>query len=80
VDEKAVRKLRGVVRVESEPTAAGARLRLATTNVEDTATGLKILASEQGWKLNEVRRQRQTLEDLFVRIVERDGAEEPATV
>ena len=80
VDEKAVRKLRGVEDVESEPRPAGARLRIATRNAEDTATGLKILASEHNWKLHELRKQRQTLEDLFVRIVERDGAEELAAV
>jgi hypothetical protein len=31
------------------------------------------LAVKQGWRLKELRRERQTLEDLFVRITEADG-------
>lgn len=78
LDEAAVRTLRGVEHVEIEPTAVGTRLRLVTDQVEDVAEQLKSLSEARGVKLREMRRQRQNLEDLFVRIVEREETEEPA--
>jgi ABC-2 type transport system ATP-binding protein len=76
VDESPLRTLRGVARVETEPTPTGSRLRIATDQAEDVALRLRALASEHGWKLRDVRRQQQTLEDLFIRIVERGQSEE----
>jgi ABC-2 type transport system ATP-binding protein len=78
VDEGLVRTLRGVSHVESEPTAIGSRLRIAAADAEDVTLRLCRLAAEHDWKIREMRRQQQTLEDLFVRIVERDEEEEPA--
>jgi ABC-2 type transport system ATP-binding protein len=55
--------------VEREATAEGTRLRVATVNPDGVIRRLNALAGEHGWKIRELRRQRQTLEDLFVRIV-----------
>jgi ABC-2 type transport system ATP-binding protein len=75
VDEAQVRTLPGVARVESEPTPVGQRLRIAATDAEDLTLRLCRLAAEKDWKIRDIRRQQQTLEDLFVRIVERDEEE-----
>jgi ABC-2 type transport system ATP-binding protein len=75
VDAMAVQALAGVFRLEREKTSGGIRLRIATDQRSDLAPRLSALAVERGWKLRELRPHRQTLEELFVRIVERD---EPA--
>jgi ABC-2 type transport system ATP-binding protein len=72
IDPKPVRGLDDVVRVESESTADGTRLRLTTHRPQELGPRLCALAAAQGWQVREIRPQRQTLEDLFVRIVEQE--------
>jgi ABC-2 type transport system ATP-binding protein len=70
-----VRQLAGVERLESEAIANGTRLRITTQGPRELTPRLCDLAVKQGWKLRELRPQRQSLEEMFVRIVE---GEEPA--
>jgi ABC-2 type transport system ATP-binding protein len=72
-----VRQLAGVGRLESETIPNGTRLRITTSGPRELTPRLCDLAVKEGWKLRELRPQRQSLEEMFVRIVE---AEEPATI
>jgi ABC-2 type transport system ATP-binding protein len=74
VDPEPVRALEYALQVESETAGAGARLRITTDRAEELSPRLCALAVVQGWKLLEMRPERQTLEDVFVRITEREGA------
>src|SRR5262249_17545859 len=65
-----VRDISGVTNVECEPLGSGSRLRV-TGLVDDLGPRLCALSVVQGWKIKEVRPDRQNLEDLFVRITER---------
>jgi ABC-2 type transport system ATP-binding protein len=67
-----VRRMEGVGSVDIEPTPTGTRLRVATSQPEDVSRRLGTLAGENGWRIHELRRKQQTLEDLFVRIVDQD--------
>jgi len=70
-----VRGLAGVTGLESETIPNGTRLRITTPGPRELTPRLCDLAVKQGWKLRELRPQRQSLEEMFVRIVEE---EEPA--
>jgi ABC-2 type transport system ATP-binding protein len=59
--------------IAGEAAGANTRLRVTTDRPEDVVQRLCAMSVVQGWRLREVRPQRQTLEDLFVRIT---GAEE----
>jgi ABC-2 type transport system ATP-binding protein len=72
VDPGAVRQLPGVAHLDDESTAAGSRLRIATDTAGELSPRLCKLAVERGWRLRELRPHRQTLEELFLRIVEKD--------
>jgi ABC-2 type transport system ATP-binding protein len=72
VDSEPVRSLAGVTRLEHENIATGTRLRIITEPKANISPRLCALAVEKGWKLRELRPQRRTLEDLFLRIVEKD--------
>ncbi len=75
IDTGPVSSLPGVVHLEREKTAHGTRLRIATDAGTDLPPRLCKLAVERGWKIHELRPHQQTLEELFLRIVE-----EPQTV
>jgi ABC-2 type transport system ATP-binding protein len=72
VDPATVRELHGVTAVESEESVGGTRLRIATKAPIEVTPRLCGLAVDKGWKLRELRPQRQTLEDLFVSITARE--------
>jgi ABC-2 type transport system ATP-binding protein len=72
VDPDAVRRLPGVAHLEREKVANGTRLRIATDGSTELAPSLCTLAATHGWRLRELRPHRQTLEELFLRIVEKD--------
>lgn len=74
VDASLVRKLPGVTGVETEPIGGATRLRIASDGAAELPPRLCGLAVECGWKLRELRTQQQTLEEMFVRIVEREEA------
>ena len=67
-----VRDLDGVAKVEYNPTAHGGRLRVTGDGTEEIAPRLCALAVVQQWKVRELRPQRQNLEELFVRITEKE--------
>jgi ABC-2 type transport system ATP-binding protein len=75
VDGNELRVIDGIRRVEQQKLPDGTRLRITSDDNGAVAPKLCALAVEKGWKLREIRPQKQTLEDLFVRIVESDGAE-----
>jgi ABC-2 type transport system ATP-binding protein len=70
IDPAPVRALAG--NLETEKTADGTRLRIVGGHAAELGPKLCALTAEHGWKLRELRPQQQTLEDLFVRIVEKD--------
>jgi ABC-2 type transport system ATP-binding protein len=68
VDLDDLRGLSGVDEVASEPAAGGVRLRLRTPDTAELSPRLCALAVQRGWKVRELRPERQTLEQLFVKI------------
>ena len=70
IDPAPFRALAG--NLETEKTADGTRLRIVGGHAAELGPKLCALTAEHGWKLRELRPQQQTLEDLFVRIVEKD--------
>jgi ABC-2 type transport system ATP-binding protein len=68
VDLDDLRGLSGVDDVASEPAGAAVRLRLTTPDTADLSPRLCALAVQRGWKVRELRPERQTLEQLFVKI------------
>src|SRR5438132_480309 len=68
VDLDDLRGLSGVDEVASEPAGGGVRLRLRTPDTGELSPRLCALAVERGWKVRELRPERQTLEQLFVKI------------
>lgn len=79
MDTEPIQKLEGITHLESESTPTGNRLRITTTGDDKLSQRVCILALKQGWQLREVRPQKQSLEEMFVRIVEQDEpVEQPA--
>jgi ABC-2 type transport system ATP-binding protein len=72
IDSTPIRALAEVAQVQSEQAPQGTRLRVTTDHPEDVAQRLCSLAVTHGWKLRELRPQRQTLEELFIRITGRE--------
>jgi ABC-2 type transport system ATP-binding protein len=68
--EEPVRQLAGVGRLETEAIPNGTRLRITTSGPRELTPRLCDLAVKEGWKIRELRPQRQSLEEMFVRIVE----------
>ncbi len=75
VEPGPVRQLGGAGAVDIEAVDGGTRIRITTDQPEAVSARLFTLAAERRWQLRSLQPQRQTLEDLFVRIV---GEEEPA--
>jgi ABC-2 type transport system ATP-binding protein len=72
VDADPIRHLHGVSHVSTEALAGATRLRIAADDAEKLAPDVCALASERGWRLSELRPERQTLEELFVQITGSD--------
>jgi ABC-2 type transport system ATP-binding protein len=68
VDLDDLRGLSGVDSVASEPDNGAVRLRLTTSDAADLSPRLCALAVQRGWRVRELRPERQTLEQLFVKI------------
>jgi ABC-2 type transport system ATP-binding protein len=75
IDTDAVRRLFKSERAEVQAVADGVRVRVPTPDPAKLAAKLAAHAVEQGWQVRELRPQRQTLEDLFVRVVGRQDGE-----
>jgi ABC-2 type transport system ATP-binding protein len=76
VDTDLIRHSPGVMKLENEAAENGTRLRITVEGTDDRASRLCRLAAEHNWAVREVRPQRQTLEDLFVRITGQEQPEE----
>jgi ABC-2 type transport system ATP-binding protein len=76
IDPAPVRALPGVVHLEREKIVNGTRLRIATDAGAELPSRLCNFVAERGWKLRELRPHQQTLEELFLRIVEQEAPEE----
>ncbi len=72
VDPAPVRAIPGVGDVRAENTSDGTRMRVHQPDGADLAPRLCALAVECGWKLRELRPEQLSLEDQFLRIVEKD--------
>jgi ABC-2 type transport system ATP-binding protein len=70
LDPAPVRALPGVTQLEREKIGDGTRLRITADKAAELSPRLCALAVQNGWKLRELRPVGQTLEDLFVKIVE----------
>jgi ABC-2 type transport system ATP-binding protein len=68
VDVEPMRRLPGVVSVTAEAVDGTTLIRVTADTAEDLSPRVCALAVECGWKLRELRPQRHTLEELFVRI------------
>jgi ABC-2 type transport system ATP-binding protein len=70
LDAEPVRSLPGVTDLEATTAGDSTRLRIITPTPDELAPRLCALAVERGWKLRELALERQTLEDLFVRVTQ----------
>jgi ABC-2 type transport system ATP-binding protein len=64
--------LADVTAVSAQERAGDTHLRIAAADAEAVSRQLFDLAVARGWRLKELRPERQTLEDLFVRITEQE--------
>jgi ABC-2 type transport system ATP-binding protein len=78
VDLAPVRKADSVHAVESEQVGGITRLRITTDHPAELSRRLCALATAHNWKLRELRPQRQTLEDMFVKIASQEEAADGA--
>jgi ABC-2 type transport system ATP-binding protein len=78
VDPAAARELPGVVDTVCEVKAGDTHLRITSAAADGLSARLFELAIARGWKLKELRPERQTLEDMFVRLTQGEGAAELA--
>ncbi len=77
VDQAAVEGLPTVSNVHPlEATNGESRVLVHSEDVPETTSQLCRLSAERGWKIRELRPERETLEDIFIKIT---GAEEVAT-
>jgi ABC-type multidrug transport system ATPase subunit len=65
-----------VCEVEAETVNGASRARITTNDAPALARRICLLAARHGWRLTDIRPQRRTLEDLFIRIT----GDEPAAV
>ena len=68
VEAEQLQALPGLDTVAPEPIDGGMRLRISATNAEDQAPLICQMAVEHGWRVREIRPEKQTLEDIFVSI------------
>jgi ABC-2 type transport system ATP-binding protein len=78
IDTEPILALGGVERIENAAAPKGTRLNITMAGDGERASRFTTLAVQQRWKLLEMRPQRQTLEDLFVRITGEEKPAEPA--
>jgi ABC-2 type transport system ATP-binding protein len=72
VDPAPARLLPGVADVEAQRDNGCTRLRLSGADLDHLAPQVCSLAVARGWQIRELKPERQTLEDLFVRITGND--------
>ena len=74
VDEDAVQQLPGLTSIVRERADDATRFRLTAPDMNELASRLCSLATQQGWRIRAVHPERRTLEDLFVQITGEPGA------
>jgi ABC-2 type transport system ATP-binding protein len=74
VDPAPARELQSVADVTAERVNGCTHLRLTSDDLDHLAPQLCALAVQHGWRIHELKPQRQTLEDLFVRITGHETA------
>jgi len=72
VDAEEASDLPGVANVEAQADNGCTRLRFTAADVDGLAPHVCALAAQRGWQVRELKPERQTLEDLFVRITGRE--------
>jgi len=77
VDAQVLRDLPGVFGLTVEGGGGATRLRIETNDAERLCPRVCALAVEQGWKVREMRPERQTLEEMFVQITSREESYQP---
>lgn len=80
IETEPLQNLDDVLRVETEIVGDSTRLRLATEKPAEITQRICALSVVHGWSVREIRPQRQTLEDFFVRLTSQEEAKEPAAV
>lgn len=73
IDENALGALPGLTDAASARVDGGVQVRLQAGDLAGLTPRLCNLAATKGWKIREIRPERPTLEDLFVRITGREG-------
>jgi ABC-2 type transport system ATP-binding protein len=68
VDTASARALPGVIDVQAQRDNGCTHLRLTGLDLDSLAPQVCSMAVRQGWQIRELKPERQTLEDLFVRI------------
>jgi ABC-2 type transport system ATP-binding protein len=68
VDAEDLRELPGMLDMSAEPTPGGLKIRISTNDPGGLAPWLCQLAVQKGYKVRELRQERQTLEELFIKI------------
>ncbi|GIW78486.1 MAG: hypothetical protein KatS3mg105_0293 [Gemmatales bacterium] len=66
-------KLSDAIRLETEYAGGVTRVKVTTDNPIEVSQRICALSIVQQWRIREVKPQKQTLEDLFVRITSEDG-------
>ncbi len=66
----------GVTSAEREFTEQETKLRIHSANIQELMPKLCSLTLERGWKLREIRPERETLEDIFVKVTGQEDAKE----
>jgi ABC-2 type transport system ATP-binding protein len=74
IDPEPLQKSEVLSRVEIESISGGTRIRVTTDHPEDVSQRICAMSVVHGWKIRELQPQRQTLEDLFVRITQQEPA------
>jgi ABC-2 type transport system ATP-binding protein len=80
IDTAPVLQLPEIVHLDREKTPDGIRFRITTDKEAELSPRLCALSVKNGWRLRELRPQRQTLEEMFVRIVEQDESVSTSSV
>lgn len=78
IDLKPIQALAETIRAEHESLPDGMRVRVTTRKPAELSSRLCALAAQHSWRVREIRPHRQTLEDVFVRIVSAPAEAVPA--
>lgn len=76
IDTEPLGQVLGILAYEREAAAGCSRLKITTENPWDLMPRLCSLSVVHNWKVREIRPQRRTLEELFVRITQGEQEEE----